>query len=51
MHNGKIIYQETQITAENAAALNLIIVDENGDIWLKQDTNRSVKITGDLTLN
>ena len=51
MHNGKIIYQGTQITAEDAVSRNLIVVDENGDIWLKQDTNRSVKITGDLNLN
>jgi len=51
MHNGTITYQGTKITAEFAVALNLISIDAQGDIWLKADTNKAVKITGDLVLN
>lgn len=50
MYNGKIFYQGSEITIDQAVTLNLIVRDGNGDIWLKQDTNKTVKITGDLFL-
>jgi hypothetical protein len=50
MYNGKIFYQGSEITVTQAAALNLIVKDAAGDIWLKQDGNKTVKITGDLYL-
>ncbi len=50
MYNGKIFYQDSEITVAQAVTLNLIVQDGNGDIWLKQDANKTVKITGDLHL-
>lgn len=50
MYSGKIIYKGSTITVAQAVTLNLITTDGSGDIWLKQDTNHSVKITGDLVL-
>ena len=50
MYTGQIYYQGNPITVGEAVSLNLIVVDENGDIWLKQDTNRQVKVKGDLRL-
>lgn len=51
MYSGQIYYQNNSITVEDAVSLNLIDVDENGDVWLKQDSNRQIKIQGDLRLN
>ena len=50
MYNGKISYQGAEITVAQAVTLGLIVQDGNGDIWLKQDVNRTVKITDDLFL-
>lgn len=50
MYTGKITYRGSVITTATAVSLNLITVDGNGDIWLAQDTNKSVKIKGDLSL-
>lgn len=50
MYTGKIYYKGNQITVQQAVDLNLIDVDANGDIWLKNDTTHLVKITGDLRL-
>jgi hypothetical protein len=50
MYNGKISYQGAEITVDQAVTLGRIVRDGNGDIWLKQDTNKAVKIVGDLFL-
>ena len=50
MYNGKITYQGSEITVDQAVALNLITKDGNGDIWLAQDANHTIKISGDLVL-
>lgn len=50
MYTGNIYYQGNPITAQEAVNLNLITVDSNGDIWLKNDENHMVTITGDLRL-
>lgn len=50
MYSGKIFKAGTQITVAQAVALKLIAVDDNGDVWLAQDANRSIKIAGDLHL-
>lgn len=48
MYSGQISKNGTPITVAEAVALNLIVVDAQGDVWLKSDTNRSIKVTGDL---
>lgn len=50
MYTGQIYYQGNAITVAQAVAQNLIVVDGNGDIWLKADASRQVKIKGDLRL-
>lgn len=50
MYTGQIYYQGNPITVQQAVELNLITVDGNGDIWLKNDTSHLIKITGDLNL-
>jgi hypothetical protein len=50
MYTGQIYYQGNPITVQQAVDLDLITVDGNGDIWLKNDVNHLVKITGDLRL-
>ena len=50
MYTGNIYYQGNPITVQEAVNLNLITVDSNGDIWLKNDENHMVTITGDLRL-
>lgn len=50
MYTGQIYYQGKPITVIQAEELNLITVDANGDIWLKNDTSHLVRITGDLNL-
>lgn len=50
MYNGQIYYQGNPVTVQEAVDLNLITVDENGDIWLANDPMRLIKITGDLRL-
>ena len=50
MFKGQIYYQGNPITIEKAVELDLVEVDENKDIWLKNDVMRLVKITGDLKL-
>ena len=50
MYTGQIYYQGNQITVEQAVDLNLIDVDASGDIWLKNDVSRLIKISGDLKL-
>lgn len=50
MYTGQIYYQNEPITVQQAVDLNLIDVDSNGDIWLKNDVTHLVKITGDLRL-
>lgn len=51
MYTGQIYYKDEPITVQQAVDLNLITVDNNSDIWLKDDTNNLVNITGDLRLN
>ena len=50
MYTGQIYYQGNPVTVAEAVSLKLIVVDENGDIWLSQDTNRLVSVKGDLRL-
>jgi len=50
MYNGQIYYQGNPITVQEAVDLKLVTVDENGDIWLYNDTAHLIKITGDLNL-
>ena len=50
MYTGQIYYKGEPITVAQAQELNLIDVDTNGDIWLKNDVTHLVKITGDLKL-
>lgn len=50
MYTGQIYHQGNPVTVAEAVALELIVVDENGDIWLKNDAARIVKIIGDLQL-
>lgn len=49
-YQGKIYYDDVHITVQDAVDLNLVYADSNDDIWLKQDTLKVVKITGDLHL-
>ena len=51
MYTGQIYYKNEPITVQHAVDLNLITIDSNSDIWLKEDTNNLVNITGDLRLN
>ena len=51
MYTGQIYYKDEPITVQQAVDLNLITVDSNSDVWLKEDTNNLVNITGDLRLN
>lgn len=51
MYTGQIYYKDEPITVQQAVDLNLITVDSNSDIWLKDDTNNLVNITGDLRLS
>jgi len=51
MYTGQIYYKDEPITVQQAVDLNLITVDSNSDIWLKDDTNNLVNIGGDLRLN
>jgi hypothetical protein len=51
MYTGQIYYKDEPITVQQAVDLNLITVDSNSDIWLKDDTNNLVNISGDLRLN
>lgn len=51
MYTGQIFYQGNSITVEEAVSLNLIVVDESGNIWLTADSSHQVKISGDLRLS
>jgi hypothetical protein len=50
MYSGQIYYKGNPITIQEAVNLDLITVDGNGDIWLKNDIKHMIKITGDLKL-
>lgn len=50
MYTGQIYYKGEPITVQEAVDLNLITVDENNDIWLKDDLTHLIRITGDLRL-
>ena len=50
MYTGQIYKAGVPITVGQAVAQNLITVDGNGDIWLKDDAAHRIKITGDLRL-
>lgn len=50
MYTGQIYYKGEPITVQQAVDLNLIDVDANGNIWLKNDVSHLIKITGDLNL-
>lgn len=50
MYTGQIFIAGTPVTVSAAVSAGYIIVDGNGDIWLKSDSNRQIKITGDLKL-
>ena len=50
MYTGQIYYQGNPISVQQAVDLNLVDVDANGDIWLKNDVLHLVKITGELRL-
>ena len=51
MYTGQIYYKNEPITVQQAVDLNLITIDSNSDVWLKEDTSNLVNITGDLRLN
>ena len=51
MYTGQIYYKNEPITVQQAVDLNLITIDSNSDIWLKDDTSNLVNIAGDLRLN
>jgi hypothetical protein len=51
MYTGQIYYKDEPITVQQAVDLDLITVDSNSNIWLKEDTNNLVNISGDLRLN
>ena len=51
MYSGQIWKNENAITVAEAVALGLIVVDENGDVWLASDADRRIKVTGDLRFN
>jgi exosome complex RNA-binding protein Rrp4 len=51
MYTGQIYKNGSPLTVAQAVAQNLIIVDGNGDIWLKSDSEKKVRITGDLRLS
>jgi hypothetical protein len=51
MYTGQIYYKDEPITVQQAVDLDLITVDSNSNIWLKDDTNNLVNISGDLRLN
>ena len=51
MYTGQIYYKDEPITVQQAVDLNLITIDSNSDVWLKEDTSNLVNITGDLRLN
>ena len=51
MYSGQIYYKDEPITVQQAVDLDLITVDSDFDIWLKEDTNNLVNISGDLRLN
>jgi hypothetical protein len=46
----KIYLNDVEISIAEAIALNRIYVDEHGDIYLKQDTMKHVKINNSLYL-
>jgi len=48
MYTGQIYYKGEPITVQQAVDLKLITVDDNGDIWLYNDTAHLIRITGDL---
>lgn len=50
MYNGKIYKDGNLLTVDEAVTLGLITVDSNGDVWLPNDVNHVIKITGDLRL-
>jgi hypothetical protein len=50
MYTGQIYYKGEPITVQQAVDLKLITVDDNGDIWLYNDTAHLIRITGDLNL-
>lgn len=50
MYTGQIYYKNNPITVQEAVDLNLITVDGNGDIWLRDDVAHMIRITGDLRL-
>ena len=50
MYNGQIYYQGSAVTVQQAVDLNLITVDDSGDIWLIHDSAHIIRITGDLQL-
>jgi hypothetical protein len=51
MYTGQIYYKDEPITVQRAFDLDLISVDSNSDIWLKNDTDHLITITGELRLN
>jgi hypothetical protein len=51
MYTGQIYYKDEPITVQQAVDLDLITVDSNSNIWLKEDTNNLLNISGDLRLN
>jgi hypothetical protein len=50
MYTAQIYHNDEPISVAEAVNRNLITVDENGDIWLKDDGLHLIKITGDLRL-
>jgi len=50
MYTGQIYHNGEIISVEEAVKRDLITVDANGDIWLKNDDLHLIKITGDLRI-
>jgi hypothetical protein len=49
-YSGQIYYNDQPITIQQAVDLDLIYVDSDNNIWLKQDPMKIVTIQGDLRL-
>ena len=48
MYVGQIYKASNPITVAEAVALNLITVDQDGNVWLVGDSEHKIRITGDL---
>jgi len=49
-YTGQIYYNNLPITIAEAISRNLVYLDEDLDMWLLQDSKKTIKINGDLHL-